>query len=41
MDKSVKVAIIDNGINELLLAKGLEKCVAVDEKGICVADTKK
>lgn len=41
MDKSVKVAIIDNGINELLLAKGLKKCVAVDEKGICVADTKK
>ncbi len=39
MDKGVKVAIIDNGINELLLAKGLEKSVAV-EKGICVADTK-
>lgn len=41
MDKSVKIAIIDNGINELLLAKKLEKCVTVDEKGICIADTKK
>lgn len=41
MDKSVKIAIIDNGINASLLTKELEKCMTVDEKSMCIADTKK
>lgn len=40
MDKGVKVAIIDNGINELFTKNGLEKSIAIDENGICIADTK-
>ena len=40
MNKCIRVAIIDNGINERFLKRGIEKSIAVDEKGICVADTK-
>lgn len=40
MAQGIKVAIIDNGINELFIKNGLEKSIAIDEKGICIADTK-
>lgn len=39
MNKNVKVAIIDNGINKLFLKNGLEKNIAIDENGICIVDT--
>lgn len=31
MDKGIRIAIIDNGINELFLKKGIEKSIAIDE----------
>lgn len=40
MDQGIRVAIIDNGINELFIKKGMEKSIAIDENGICIADTK-
>lgn len=40
MDQGIRVAIIDNGINELLIKNGIEKSIAIDENGICIADTK-
>lgn len=40
MDKGIRVAIIDNGINERLLKRGIEKSIAIDENGICISDTK-
>lgn len=40
MDKSIRIAIIDNGINELLINKGIDKSIVIDENGNCIADTK-
>lgn len=40
MCKGIGVAIIDNGINELFIKKGIEKNIAIDENGMCIADTK-
>lgn len=40
MDKDIRVAIIDNGINEHLIKRRIEKNIAIDENGICIADTK-
>lgn len=40
MDKGIRVAIIDNGINEIFIKNGLEKSIAIDKNGICIADTK-
>lgn len=40
IDKSIRISIIDNGINELFIKSGLEQSIVIDENGICVADTK-
>lgn len=40
MDKRIRIAIIDNGINEPFLKKGIEKSIAIDENGICIDNTK-
>lgn len=40
MGKSIRIAIIDNGINELLINKGIDQSIVIDENGICIADTK-
>ena len=40
MAKEVKVAIIDNGVNEIYI-KGIVKSITVDEQGICIDDTSK
>ena len=40
MDKGIRIAIIDNGVNDLFIKKGIEKSIAIDENGICIADTK-
>lgn len=40
MDNGVKIAIIDNGINELSLNRSLENSIFIDSKENCVADTK-
>lgn len=40
MNKNVRIAIIDNGINEQFLKKKLEKSIFVDGSGNCVFDTK-
>lgn len=40
MDKSIRIAIIDNGVNDLFIKKGIERSIAIDENGICIADTK-
>lgn len=40
MDKGIRIAIIDNGINERLLKRGIEGSITIDENGICIADTK-
>lgn len=40
MDQGIRIAIIDNGINEFFIKNGIEKSIAIDEKGICIADTK-
>ncbi len=40
MDKGIRVAIIDNGVYEVFVKKGIEESIAVDENGVCVADTK-
>lgn len=40
MDKRVKIAIIDNGIDNLSLNRSLENNIFIDSKGKCVADTK-
>ena len=40
MNNSIRVAIIDNGINELLIKRGIEKSIVIDENGICITDTK-
>lgn len=37
MDKDIRVAIIDNGINEHLIKRRIEKNIAIDENGICIA----
>lgn len=39
MNKSIRVAIIDNGVNKLLIKKGIEVSIAMNENGICAADT--
>lgn len=39
MDKCVRIAIIDNGINELSLRKKLENSIFIDSQGNCVVDT--
>lgn len=41
MNKGIRVAIIDNGINEHFIKNGIDKSIAIDENGICIADTKK
>jgi len=40
MHQKIKVAIIDNGINEFYLKGRVEKSIFVDENGICIEDTK-
>ena len=40
MDTGIRVAIIDNGINERFLRRGIERSITIDENGICIADTK-
>jgi hypothetical protein len=40
MDNSTRIAIIDNGINGLLIKRGIEKGIVVDANGICIDDTK-
>lgn len=40
MDKAIRIAIIDNGINELRIKRGIEKSIAIDENGVCIDDTK-
>lgn len=40
MYKDIRVAIIDNGINEHLVKRRIEKNIAIDENGICITDTK-
>lgn len=41
MRQGIRVAIIDNGINELFLKRKLEKSITINGKGICMIDTKK
>lgn len=38
MDKIVRIAIIDNEINELLLKENLENSIFIDGNGNCVVD---
>lgn len=38
MDKCIRIAIIDNGVNEIFIKEGLEKSITIDENGICIAD---
>lgn len=40
MDKNIKIAIIDNGINERFIKSELEQSIVIDEMGICIVDTK-
>ena len=40
MYKGIRVAIIDNGINEFLIKRGVEKSITIDENGICINDAK-
>lgn len=40
MNKGISIAIIDNGINELLIKRGVEKSITIDEHGICIDDAK-
>lgn len=40
MDKDIKVVIIDNGLNARFFEGKLEKSITIDEKGICITDTK-
>lgn len=40
METGVRIAIIDNGINERSLNKRMENNIFIDSKGNCVADTK-
>ena len=40
MDKGIRVAIIDNGISELLLKRGVEKNIVFDENGMYIDDAK-
>ncbi len=40
MDNDIGIAIIDNGIKENLLKKGVEKSIVFDENGIGIDDTK-
>ncbi|TGY95326.1 hypothetical protein E5329_15605 [Petralouisia muris] len=40
MDQDIRIAIIDNGINEFFLKRKLEKSITINENGICIADTK-
>lgn len=39
MYKGIRVAIIDNGINELFIKIRIKESIAIDEKGICIGDT--
>ncbi|MDE7423854.1 MAG: S8 family serine peptidase [Lachnospiraceae bacterium] len=41
MDINIRVAIIDNGINEFFIKRKLEKSITINENGICISDTKK
>ncbi len=41
MYERIKVAVIDNGINELVLEKKLENSILIDTDGNCVKDKKK
>lgn len=40
MNKGIRIAVIDNGINEVYIKRGLEKSIVIDENGICVSETK-
>ena len=40
MHKGIRIAIIDNGINELRIKRGIEKSITIDENGICICETK-
>lgn len=40
MNKGIRVAIIDNGTNEHFIKNGIDKSIAIDENGICIADKK-
>ncbi|GFI22993.1 subtilisin BL [Lachnospiraceae bacterium] len=40
MDKGIRVAIIDNGINELFIKRGIQKSITIDEHGTCIDDAK-
>ena len=40
MHKGIRIAIIDNGINELRIKRGIEKSITIDENGICIGETK-
>lgn len=40
MDKNIRIAIIDNGINERFIKSELEQSIVIDEMGICIVDTK-
>ena len=40
MDKGIRVAIIDNGINELHLKREVEKSIVTDENGMYIDDEK-
>ncbi|MCM1083969.1 MAG: S8 family serine peptidase [Clostridium sp.] len=39
MEKGIRIAIIDNGINEFFIKSVIEKSIAIDENGNCIADT--
>ena len=40
MVKGIRVAVIDNGINEFLIKRGIEKSITIDEHGTCIDDAK-
>lgn len=40
MDKNIRIAIIDNGINKHFIKGVVEQSIVIDEMGICIADTK-
>ncbi len=40
MNNSIRIAVIDNGIDGIWIKGGLEKSIAIDENGRCIVDTK-
>lgn len=40
MNKGIKIAIIDNGVNELYIKRSIEESIAIDENGICIGEPK-